>query len=97
MGQEPGTDKEIKEFCTLKYNVTFPMFSKISVKGEDQDPFYAFLTSKETDPGFAGDITWNFEKFLTDREGKVIARFAPKTKPEDPTVIKAIEDALAAE
>ncbi len=97
MGQEPGTDKEIKDFCTLKYDVTFPMFSKISVKGADQDPFYTFLTSKETDPAFAGDITWNFEKFLTDRDGKVISRFAPKTKPEDPTVIKAIEDALAVE
>ncbi len=97
MGQEPGTDKEIKEFCTLKYDVTFPMFSKISVKGDDQDPFYTFLTSKATNPGFDGDITWNFEKFLTDRDGKVIARFTPKTKPEDPTVIKAIEDALEAE
>jgi len=96
MGQEPGTDKEIKEFCTLKYDVTFPMFSKISVKGEDQDPFYSYLTEKKTDPGFAGDITWNFEKFLTGRDGKVIARFTPKTKPEDPAVIKAIEDALAA-
>lgn len=96
MGQEPGTDKEIKEFCTLKYNVSFPMFSKISVKGADQDPFYAFLTHKETNPGFDGDITWNFEKFLIGRDGKVIARFTPKTQPEDPAVIKAIEDALSA-
>jgi glutathione peroxidase len=96
-GQEPGTDKEIKEFCTLTYNVSFPMFSKISVIGPDQHPFYKFLTSKETDPEFAGDITWNFEKFLVGRDGKVVARFAPKTKPEEPQVIEAIEKALAAE
>lgn len=94
MGQEPGTEKEIKEFCTLKYNVTFPMFSKISVKGGDQHPFYTFLTNKESNPGFDGDITWNFEKFLTDKNGKIIARFTPKTKPDDPTITKAIEDAL---
>lgn len=97
MGQEPGSDEEIKEFCTLNYNVTFPMFSKISVKGADQHPFYSFLTHKETNPGFDGDITWNFEKFLTDRNGKIIARFTPKTKPEDPKVVEAIEKALAAE
>lgn len=94
MGQEPGTEKEIKEFCTLKYGVTFPMFSKISVKGADQHPFYTFLTSKESDPGFDGDITWNFEKFLTDKSGKVIARFTPKTKPDDPKIVEAIENAL---
>src|SRR5256885_7809026 len=70
--QEPGTETEIKEFCTSKYHVTFPMFAKISVKGEDQDPLYKFLTSKETDPDFAGDITWNFNKFLVDRSGKVV-------------------------
>lgn len=92
MGQEPGTDKEIKEFCTLKYNVTFPMFSKISVKGDDQNAFYKYLTNPKAK--FPGDITWNFEKFLTDRNGNVIARFSPKTKPEDPKVIEAIERAL---
>ncbi len=96
MGQEPGTEKEIKEFCTLKYNVTFPMFSKISVKGKDQHPFYTFLTNKESNPGFDGDITWNFEKFLADKNGKIVARFSPKTKPDDPKVIEAIESALAA-
>lgn len=96
MGQEPGTEKEIKEFCTLKYNVTFPMFSKISVKGTDQHPFYTFLTNKESNPGFDGDITWNFEKFLTDRSGKVVARFSPKTTPDDPSIAKAIESALGA-
>ncbi len=96
MGQEPGTEKEIKDFCTLKYNVTFPMFSKISVKGADQHPFYTFLTNKQSNPGFDGDITWNFEKFVADRSGKIIARFPPKTKPEDPEVVKTIEDALGA-
>lgn len=92
MGQEPGTNEEIKEFCTLKYKVTFPMFAKISVKGEDQDAFYTYLTNEKAK--FPGDITWNFEKFLVDRNGEVIARFTPKTKPEDPEVIKAIEKAL---
>ncbi len=95
MGQEPGTEKEIKEFCTLNYKVTFPMFSKISVKGEDQHPLYTFLTHKDTNPGFEGDITWNFEKFLADKNGKIVARFSPKTKPDDPEIIKAIEAELA--
>lgn len=94
MGQEPGTEKEIKEFCTLKYNVTFPMFSKISVKGADQHPFYTFLTNKQSNPGFDGDITWNFEKFVADKSGKIIARFSPKTKPDDAEIVKTIEAAL---
>lgn len=94
MGQEPSTEKEIKDFCTLKYNVTFPMFSKISVKGTDQHPFYTYLTNKESNPGFDGDITWNFEKFLVGKDGKVIARFSPKTKPDDPKIAEAIEKAL---
>ncbi|HMJ09730.1 MAG TPA: glutathione peroxidase [Pyrinomonadaceae bacterium] len=94
-GQEPGTEAEIKEFCTLKYKVTFPMFAKISVKGEDQDPLYTYLTSKETDPAFAGDITWNFNKFLIDRDGKILARFSSKDTPESETVVTAIEAALA--
>lgn len=97
MGQEPGTEKEIKEFCTLNYKVTFPMFSKVSVKGADQHPFYTFLTNKESNPGFEGDIKWNFEKFLTDKNGKVIARFSPKTLPEDAKVVEAIENALKAD
>src|SRR6187455_3787524 len=71
LGQEPGTNEEIKTFCKTKYNVTFPMFSKISVKGADIHPLYQFLTSKETDPQFGGDITWNFNKFLVDRSGKL--------------------------
>lgn len=94
MGQEPGTEKEIKEFCTLKYNVTFPMFAKISVKGTDQHPFYTFLTNKETNPGMEGDITWNFEKFIADKNGKIISRFSPKTLPNDPKVVEKIENAL---
>ena len=95
LGQEPGTEKEIKEFCTLKYNVTFPMFAKISVKGTDQHPFYSFLTHKESNPGFDGDITWNFEKFIADKNGKLIARFSPKTTPDDPKIAESIEAALA--
>lgn len=94
MGQEPGTEKEIKDFCTLNYKVTFPMFSKISVKGTDQHPFYTYLTNKESNPGFDGDITWNFEKFLVGKDGKVLARFSPKTKPDDPKIAEAIEAAL---
>lgn len=94
MGQEPGTEKEIKDFCTLNYKVSFPMFSKISVKGTDQHPFYTYLTNKQSNPGFDGDITWNFEKFLVGKDGKVLARFSPKTKPDDPKIAEAIEAAL---
>jgi glutathione peroxidase len=94
MSQEPGTDEEIKTFCSTKYNVTFPIFSKISVKGDDIHPLYRFLTSKETNPEFAGDIKWNFSKFLLDRNGKIIARFEPKVTPESDTVIQAIEKSL---
>jgi glutathione peroxidase len=93
--QEPGTDSQIREFCTANYGVTFPMFSKISVVGKEQHPLYAFLTSAKSDPQFAGDITWNFTKFLLDRDGRVIARFAPKTKPDTPEVVAAIEKVLA--
>ena len=93
--QEPGTNEQIKEFCTGKYNVSFPMFSKIVVKGDGQAPLYRYLTSKETDPKFAGDITWNFEKFLVGRDGQVVARFKPKTKPDAPEVVQAIEAEIA--
>ncbi|MBA2334889.1 MAG: glutathione peroxidase [Acidobacteriota bacterium] len=95
-GQEPGTAAEIKEFCTLKYKVTFPMFAKISVVGQDQDPLYSYLTSKETNPAFAGDITWNFNKFLIDRDGKIVARFTSKDKPDGEAVKQAIEKYLTA-
>lgn len=93
-GQEPGSNEEIKEFCTSKYKVTFPMFAKISVKGEDQDPLYKFLTSKETNPNFAGDISWNFNKFLIDKKGNVVARFTSKDKPDGEAVTQAIEKYL---
>ncbi len=95
-GQEPGTATEIKEFCESKYKVTFPLFAKISVKGDDQDPLYTYLTSKETDPAFAGEITWNFNKFLIDRNGKTVARFTSKDTPTSEAVTQAIEKYLAA-
>jgi glutathione peroxidase len=94
MGQEPGTNEEIKTFCHSKYNVTFPMMAKVSVKGDDTTPLYKFLTEKSTNPEFAGDIKWNFTKFLVGRDGTVIARFEPAVKPDDPAVIAAIEKAL---
>jgi glutathione peroxidase len=93
-GQEPGTETEIKEFCESKYKVTFPMFAKISVKGEDQHPLYNFLTAKETNPKFAGDISWNFNKFLVNRKGEVVARFSSKDKPDGDAVTQAIEKYL---
>jgi glutathione peroxidase len=92
--QEPGSDEEIKTFCTTKYNVTFPMFAKISVKGSKIHPLYRFLTSKETNPEFGGSISWNFNKFLVDRGGKVVARFASKDEPESVKVVQAIEQTL---
>jgi glutathione peroxidase len=95
-GQEPGTESEIKEFCTSKYHVTFPMFAKISVKGDDQAPLYRYLTDTKTNPNFAGDISWNFNKFLVDRKGNVVARFSSKDTPESQTVTAAIEKYLAA-
>lgn len=94
MGQEPGTNEEIKTFCQTKFNVSFPLFAKISVKGDDMHPLYQFLTSKETNPEFAGNITWNFNKFLVDQNGKVIARFETKEKPEGEKITQAIEAAL---
>ncbi len=93
--QEPGSNEDIKEFCSSKYNVTFPLFSKIVVKGEGIDPLYDYLTSKETNPKFAGEIKWNFNKFLVNKKGEVIARFEPKVKPSEKEVETAIEDALA--
>jgi glutathione peroxidase len=91
--QEPGTDAEIKTFCSTKYNVTFPMMSKISVKGDDQHPLYDLLTHK-TPQDFRGEIGWNFTKFLVDRNGQVYARFASKTTPEDEQLVGAVEKAL---
>jgi glutathione peroxidase len=92
--QEPGTDAEIASFCKKDYGVKFDMFSKVVVKGEGQCPLYKYLTSKETDPKFAGDISWNFEKFLIGRNGEIVARFAPRVKPDSEEVVKAIETEL---
>ena len=92
-GQEPGTNAEIKTFCASKYMVTFPLYSKVSVKGDDQTPLYHFLTT-DANPSLAGDIKWNFTKFLVDRNGNVVQRFEPATKPDSPEVIAAIEKAL---
>jgi glutathione peroxidase len=97
MSQEPGTNEEIKTFCTRTYNVTFPMMSKISVKGDGQDDLYKYLTDKTAHPDTGGDIKWNFTKFLVDRSGNVVARFEPKTTPDSPEVRAAIEKALAQE
>src|ERR1700679_3739221 len=92
--QEPGTNEEIKKFCSNKYNVTFPMMSKVSVLGDDKTPLYSFLTGADTDPKFAGDIKWNFTKFLFDRSGRPVARFEPNVTPDSPQVTAAIEAAL---
>ena len=92
--QEPGTDADIKQFCSSKYNVTFPMMSKVVVKGPGICPLYKFLTSKETDPKFAGDIGWNFEKFLIGRTGEVVGRFKSGVKPDAAELVKAVEDEL---
>ena len=93
-GQEPGTNEEIKTFCSSKYNVTFPMYSKISVKGSDIHPLYQFLTDKQSNPKTAGDIQWNFTKFLVGKDGQVIARFESAVTPESAEVTSAIEKAL---
>ncbi|HET6527286.1 MAG TPA: glutathione peroxidase [Balneolaceae bacterium] len=92
-GQAPGTDEEIKKFCTVNYSVTFPMFSKISVKGKNQHPLFTYLTSA-SNPDFTGVIKWNFEKFLINQEGVLIHRFRSAVEPESETIVKAIEVAL---
>jgi glutathione peroxidase len=92
--QEPGTNEEIKAFCSTKYRVTFPMFAKVSVKGGNQSPLYQFLTDKKANPSTGGAVGWNFTKFLADRNGKVIARFGSKVAPESPELVKVIEAAL---
>jgi glutathione peroxidase len=92
--QEPGTEAEIKKFCSTRYNVSFPMFSKIEVNGDDATPLYKYLTSKDSKPAGKGNISWNFEKFLVDRDGNLINRFSPRTKPSDAELVKAIEGQL---
>jgi glutathione peroxidase len=91
--QEPGTNQEIKTFCTRKYSVTFPMYSKVSVKGSDQTPLYQYLT-KQTPAPIAGEIKWNFTKFLVDRNGTVVQRFESAVTPDSPEVVSAIEKLL---
>ena len=88
-GQEPGTDQEIKTFCSTKYNVTFPMYSKVSVKGSDITPLYKFLTETK-----GGDVQWNFTKFLADKHGNLIGRFESSVTPDSPELVSAIEAAL---
>lgn len=92
--QEPGTNKQIKKFCTSKFDVTFDLFAKVSVKGDDKCLLYQFLTDKSKTGQFGGDIRWNFQKFLIDRKGQVVARFEPGDDPMSDKVIKAIEAAL---
>jgi len=93
--QEPGTNAEVKQFCSTKYDVTFPMMSKIEVNGDDAAPLYKYLTSKEVGPADAGPISWNFEKFLIGRDGELVHRFSPRTKPTDPKLVQEIESALS--
>jgi glutathione peroxidase len=90
-GQEPGTEQEIKTFCSTQYNVTFPLFSKITVKGPSKHPLYAFLTQAAP----AGEVKWNFAKFLVGKDGNVIARYDSKVTPQDPALLAQIEKALA--
>lgn len=92
-GQEPGTEEEIKQFCTLNYGVTFPMSSKVSVKGDDQDPLFDYLTRQEN-KDFTGDIKWNFEKFLVDRDGNLIHRFRSSVKPQSEELTSAVRNLL---
>jgi glutathione peroxidase len=93
-GQEPGSNEEIKQFCSSKYSVTFPLFDKIDVNGENRHPLYVALAGKESP--FPGDIKWNFNKFLIGKDGKILNRFEPRTTPDAPEVTQAIEAALAA-
>jgi glutathione peroxidase len=92
--QEPGTEQEIQTFCSTNYGVTFPLSRKLEVNGAKRDPLYAWLTSP--DNGFPGDIQWNFEKFLIGRDGRVLRRYPPTTKPEDKGLMQDIADALEA-
>jgi glutathione peroxidase len=92
-GQEPGTAEEIQTFCSTNYGVTFPLFEKIDVNGEDRHPIYAELTASSDAEGYTGDIRWNFEKFLVGPDGTV-QRFAPQVVPEDPAIVEAIEALL---
>ena len=94
MGQEPGTPEEIRDFCDTNYHVQFPLFEKIDVNGANQHPLYAELEEQADADGEAGDVKWNFEKFLVSPEGKVVGRFRPQVTPEDPALVEAIEAQL---
>jgi glutathione peroxidase len=92
--QEPGTADQIQEFCSLNYGVTFPLFAKLDVKGASQHPLYAILSQSADDSGKAGNVRWNFEKFLIGRDGRVVRRFRSKVVPEDQSIVDAIESLL---
>jgi glutathione peroxidase len=94
MGQEPGSPEEIAEFCSTTYGVTFPLFEKIDVNGDDRHPLYAELTAAADAEGHTGDIRWNFEKFLVSPAGEVVGRFGPMVTPQDPALVSAIEEQL---
>jgi len=93
-GQEPGTSEEIATFCSVTYGVTFPLTEKVEVNGPGRHPLYARLVEVPDERGRSGDIGWNFEKFVVSADGTKITRFSPRTKPDDPTVIAAVEQAL---
>lgn len=95
--QEPGTAEQIQEFCRINYGVTFDMFAKVKVKGKEACDLYKTLTALDTKPVGPGKISWNFEKFIIGRNGEVVARFSPRTNPDDPTILKIIEAELAQE
>jgi glutathione peroxidase len=92
--QEPGSAEQIQEFCSVNFGVTFPLFAKLDVKGANQHPLYAILTEVADDSGKAGNVAWNFEKFLIDRDGHAVRRFRSRITPEDPRLIEAIESLL---
>jgi glutathione peroxidase len=94
LAQEPGSNAQIKQFCAMKYAVSFPMFAKLSVRGGDKAPLYKFLTEKQTNPQFAGEVSWNFNKFLVGRDGTIAGRFGSRTSPDDKQLVAAIEAAL---
>jgi glutathione peroxidase len=96
MGQEPGSNEEIQAFCSTTYGVTFPMMAKIEVNGDERHPLYTELTQTADADGEAGDVQWNFEKFLVAPGGKVVGRFRPRTEPEDAGLVAAVEAVLPA-
>ena len=94
LGQEPGSPKEITDFCSTTFNVSFPLTEKVDVNGDDAHPLYSSLRAVADGEGYSGDIRWNFEKFLIGRDGSIVARFHPKTQPDAPEVVDAITAAL---